>query len=94
MAVLAMMEIPGGTTAQYDRVNEILGIDASDPPPGLISHTAGSTDDGLMIVDVWESQQAFEEFFGGRNVAGAIEQVGVTPGPARFFSVHNRITGA
>jgi heme-degrading monooxygenase HmoA len=94
MAVLAMMEIPGATTADYDRVNEILGITPSDPPAGLVSHTVGSTDAGLMIADVWESQQAFEEFFTGRNVAGAIEQVGVTPGEARFADVHNHLPGA
>jgi heme-degrading monooxygenase HmoA len=94
MAVLAMMEIPGATTEQYDRVNEVLGIDPSKPPAGLISHTAGSTGDGLLIVDLWESQQAFEEFFGGRDVVGAMEQVGVQPGQVRFADVHNHLPGA
>ena len=26
MAVLMTLEVPGGTTAQYDRTNEIIGI--------------------------------------------------------------------
>ena len=42
MAVLMTLEVPGGTTAKYDRTNEILGIAGEhDAPPGLITHVCG-----------------------------------------------------
>ena len=31
-------------------------------PEGLIVHTAGETDDGFYVYDVWESQDDFERF--------------------------------
>ncbi len=91
MAVLATMEIPGGTPADYDRVNEILGIGPDSTLPGLISHTAASTGDGLVIADVWESREAFEQFFAGKDVGAAMQHAGVTPGQVRFGDVHNMI---
>ena len=46
----------------YDEVNRRMGIDAGNLPEGLISHQAGSTDGGMLIVDVWESAEAFQRF--------------------------------
>ena len=34
-----------------------------DPPPdGLIVHVAGPTDEGVRIIDVWESEEAWLRF--------------------------------
>jgi hypothetical protein len=43
----------------YQRVQTDLGADA---PEGLIVHTAGPTDEGFRIVDLWESEEAFGRF--------------------------------
>lgn len=51
-----------------------------DPPPdGLILHVAGPTDEGVRIIDVWESETAWEVFRAERLVP-AIAALG---GPAR-----------
>ncbi len=44
MSVLMTLEVPGGTTAQYDRTIAAMGI-AEDGglPPGLIVHTCAVT---------------------------------------------------
>ena len=60
MAVLMTMDIPA-TKDQYDQVNEELGGE-SNLPDGLLIHTAEETGNGMHIVDVWESQGAFEKF--------------------------------
>jgi hypothetical protein len=53
MAVLMIMESPGATTDQYEKVNEIMGIRGDeDAPEGLVQHVAAKSDDGIVIVDV------------------------------------------
>jgi heme-degrading monooxygenase HmoA len=92
MTVMMIAELPGTTTAQYDQVNEKLGIRGpGDEPEGLIQHVAGDTGDGLLIVDVWESQEAFERFFGEGGAAQAIAEVGAPPVEPRIMPVHNMI---
>jgi hypothetical protein len=45
--------------ANYERLAAALG---DDVPAGLIVHVAGPTDSGFRIIDVWESQEAWERF--------------------------------
>lgn len=47
---------------------------------GNIIHTAGEGPNGFRIVDVWESQEAFETFFNER-VTPAMEELGFEMGP-------------
>jgi hypothetical protein len=73
VTVLVVAEIQGMTTEQYDRLSEAMGIrDESNPPEGLISHVAGPTEDRLLVVDVWESEEAFGRFF--ENGMGAAQE--------------------
>ena len=90
MAILMIIDIPGGTVEQYDKVNEIMGVDDDNTPDGLISHLAGPTDDGLLIVDVWESEDALNRFV-GEQVMPAMQQVGVPQAQPRVVPVHSRI---
>ncbi|HVC15310.1 MAG TPA: hypothetical protein VND62_10680 [Acidimicrobiales bacterium] len=50
----------------YNEVNHILGWDGTPDsehwPAGMLSHVAGSSGDKLVVVEVWESQAAQEEF--------------------------------
>jgi len=94
MAVLMVMEVPGGTTDQYEKVNEIMGIRGDeDAPEGLVQHVAATSDDGVVIVDVWESQEALDRFFQER-LGAALEQGGLgSDAPPRRHEVHNRLTG-
>jgi len=94
MAVLMTLEVPGGTTAQYDRANEILGIAGDhDAPPGLITHTCGVTDDGIIAVDVWESLSALDDFFRNR-LAAALDRAGMPEATPDTSPVHNMLFGA
>jgi heme-degrading monooxygenase HmoA len=94
MAVLMMMEAPRGTVEEYDRTNEILGISGEgDAPEGLIQHVAASDGNGLLIVDVWESTDAFERF--SERLRPALEESGVAGSaePRPPLEVHNMLTG-
>jgi hypothetical protein len=61
---------------QYRHYAEALGESA---PKGLILHVAGPTDDGFRIIDIWESEEAWQEFR-ARRLAPAIAALG---GPSR-----------
>jgi len=64
MAVLVMLEVEGGTVEKYAEVNELMGIgDDDDAPEGLIYHVAAIADDGLVMADLWRSEEDFERFF-------------------------------
>jgi hypothetical protein len=61
MAVGVFLEFPGVTWEQYEQLVQDLGL--SGPPEGVLIHVCGPTSDGgWRMVDVWESQEAFEQF--------------------------------
>jgi hypothetical protein len=88
------MEVPGATTAQYDRANEIMGIHGdADAPEGLVQHVAASDGSSLVIVDLWDSEEALGLFVKDR-LAPALAEVGLrAEGEARKLPVHNMLTG-
>ena len=64
MAVVVVTVPPETNEEMYDAVNAKLG---SDPPEGLLVHTAGRNENGeFQIVDVWESRDAHDRFSQGR----------------------------
>src|SRR4051794_27338296 len=95
MAVMMLMELPGGTTEQYEQLNEAMGIRGDeDAPEGLVHHVAGQDENGLTVVDVWESEGALGRFVEER-LRPAIESTGAQQGPEpRVLPVHNRLDGA
>ncbi len=91
MATAMLMEWPNVTAEQYEQVMALLGLDAR-PPAGGSFHVAGITRDGLRVLDIWDSQQAFETFQRDR-LAPAVEAVGIKSSPkVQFFPVHNIYT--
>jgi hypothetical protein len=90
VAILMLIEFPGSSTDDYERLNREMGIDPDHLPDGLTSHVAGPTDEGLLIADTWESEDALNRFFEER-VGPAMAKVGIAPGEPRVFPVHNHI---
>jgi hypothetical protein len=56
------------------------------------AHVAAATDDGMLIVDIWESPEAFARF-ADEQIAPAAGDIGMTGFEPRFIPVHNHITG-
>jgi hypothetical protein len=93
MAILMLMDVPGGTVEQYERTNEILGIHGdSDAPEGLISHLCAVTDDGVMIADVWDSEESLHRFFEG-GLGAALAEAGVPKTTPTVIPVHAMLRG-
>jgi hypothetical protein len=85
MSDALVLEFSGVSAAQYREVNAVLGIDPvtgeGDWPAGLTSHTGAASASGLLVFEVWESQEAQAAFMSSR-LGPALGQVGL-PEPAR-----------
>jgi hypothetical protein len=88
MAVAIEMHFKA-TPEQYDKVIELMGLTSGGIPPGGIFHWAAKTDDGMRIVDVWESREAFDRF-SEEQIGPFSQQVGITEQPEMTYrEVHN-----
>jgi hypothetical protein len=88
MSTVMLMEWSGLTQDQYNQVMRTLDLD-NKPPAGAIFHVAGFTSGTLHVLDIWESQQAFEKFQKER-LGSAVQKAGITSQPkVQFFPAHN-----
>jgi hypothetical protein len=77
-----LLEFTGVSAEDYKAVNAILGLDpitgAGDWPAGLLSHTgASSTGGGMVVFELWDSQESQATFMASR-VGPALGQAGVS----------------
>jgi hypothetical protein len=87
MATIMLMHWREATQEQYDTAREKVGWDR-DVPPGARLHVSGFADDGLHVVDVWESEQAFNDFMQQR-LQPAIAEIGIEGQPeVTLFPLH------
>jgi hypothetical protein len=49
----------------YERIGASMNLDG-EPPPGLLFHTASESDGQVIVVDVWESREAADDFAANR----------------------------
>jgi hypothetical protein len=88
MAILLLMEWPGVTEAQYEAAMRELNMEV-DPPSGGVIHLAALTSSGLRVVEVWESEAAFQAFAETR-IMPAVQKVGITSEPrVEIAQLHN-----
>ena len=92
MAVAIEMNFKGATLDQYDQVLELMGLTGDSPaPPGAIFHWAAETADGLRVVDVWETREAYDRF-AQEQIGPYSQQVGITEPPeTTYHDVHNTL---
>ncbi|MEK8142636.1 hypothetical protein NKH18_11210 [Streptomyces sp. M10(2022)] len=60
---ILMKAVPGFTTDQYNALNADLRAQPGDIFAGCLAHVCVSTDSGVEIYDVWESEEAMDKFF-------------------------------
>lgn len=94
MAVAFEMRFEGATLEQYDRVMELMGLDRGDTSPdGAVFHWCATTDTGIVVVDVWDTDEQFNDF--SKNQIGPLtQQVGLpSPPVVTRYEVHNTLVG-
>lgn len=60
--VMVLFNSPGMTAKEYDQVWEDLRAVGQSHPNGLLYHVGSPTAEGWTVVDVWESEEHFNEF--------------------------------
>jgi hypothetical protein len=96
MAVEVQIDCHGVTLDQYDVAMEIGGFLPGGPlPPAGLFHYVKKTDDGIRVINVWESEEEFEEFAVTR-LAPLLEEIGVPTSSLeiRLSAVHNYLAGS
>ncbi len=93
MPVAVEMNFSGATIDQYDQILQKMGLTpGGSTPPGAISHWVAKTDDGVRVVDVWETREQFDRF-AQEQIGPYSKEVGLEGEPEmRFYDVHNYLT--
>lgn len=97
MPVVVIHQGPTLTRERYEQVvarmtdgRERLESLADWPVTGVLSHVAGDGPDGFTIVDVWESEEAFQRF--GEQLGPLLGEAGIDE-PPRTFPAHTFVHG-
>jgi hypothetical protein len=87
VSVAVFIEWPGVTAEQYDLLRDLVGWER-EVAQGSIVHVACSGPEGFRVVDVWESEEAFNRFVEERLMPGA-QQLGLAGQPTvQFYRTH------
>jgi hypothetical protein len=98
MAIGFVMTFDGITEQHYEAVMAADNLDLRSPgntnatdkwPDGLIAHYAGATERGWCVVDIWDSQAAFDDFLGAR-LGPALARTGVPQPNVTTFDLYNQ----
>jgi hypothetical protein len=88
MAVTIVSHYPELDAATYDEVVVTLDLDAN-PPAGAILHVAGVGEQGLVVTEIWQTEQTFRAFCDYR-LRPALRQHGVFDEPiVEVAQLHN-----
>lgn len=93
MPVAAVMQFTGATLEQYDQVIERMGFKPGGAgAAGGLFHWVTPTDDGLLITDVWETAEQFQQF-ADEQIGPITQEVGFeNPPQVTIHALHNYLT--
>ena len=93
MPVAVEMNFKGATLDQYDQIIQKMGLTPGGATsPGGISHWVAQTDEGIRVVDVWETQDANDKH-AAEEIGPYAAEAGITEAPEmRVYEVHNYLT--
>ena len=96
MPVVAVFQSPSLTQERYEEsVAKLAGgksrmeSPADWPVEGLLAHVAGQGANGFRVVDVWESEEAFQRF--GEALMPVLQEIGVQ-GEPEVYSAHTFVS--
>ena len=75
------------STRQYDEAIKALDDAGAGHPAERVHHFCFGPSTDLMIYEVWDSQQAFEEY--GKALLPILQKAGIDPGTPDIMPVHN-----
>lgn len=91
MALAMLAEIPGLTRQQYEEV--VTKVNESGSPDGALFHAGGPIEGGYRVVEVWESREAADAFFGSETYQAAVTASPSEPNILMTWPVYGIDTG-
>ena len=84
----------GGTADQYDNTVAVVHPEGG-LPPGQTFHAAGPTEDGWVVVAIWDSRESWDRFRDETLLPGLQQAEDGLLGPPdeTTFQIHNWQTG-
>ena len=79
-----LFDLPGVTQRQYELLLDALWLEEELPEGGLLHLAGPHPAGGWLVVDAWESEDAFERFARERLISAA-KAVGIAPVKPRMF---------
>jgi hypothetical protein len=80
MALAMLADIPDLTHEEYERV--VKSVNENGSPPGALFHAGGPVEGGYRVIEVWETREAADAFYGSdlyrRATAGVAAQPTIT----------------
>lgn len=89
-AIVAIFDASSEHSEQYDQITKELETVGAGNPIGRLYHVAYAKDGGYIVVDVWESDDLFEQF--SLTLADTIKRMGGNPGKPQIYPVHNIVS--
>ena len=90
--IVALFDAPEFTAKHYDQAWDGLRAAGQSNPKGLLSHVGfANPDGGWLVVDVWESAEAFSEF--SKILIPILQQIGANVPPPKILPVHYFLQG-
>ncbi|HEY3251363.1 MAG TPA: hypothetical protein VGK25_09620 [Ignavibacteria bacterium] len=87
--ILAIFRVPDMSKEQYDNIMKDLENAGMYKVKTRSTHIMAPNKTGSIVVDVWDSEAALNEFFG--TLGPILEKNGVNPPPPEIYPVHNEI---
>ena len=89
--ICRIYDVKGATLEDYDTV---FGRVVTEKPDGARAHIAGTTEDGLMVIELWESREHIERHMAQLDQTMEETDIGLSesglPDPSiTEFEVHN-----
>ena len=85
--IVAQFNVVGVTAQQYSQTNKDLEAAGKGKLSGRLYHVAAQQADGLLITEVWESEEALNEFV--ETLIPIVVKNGITPPQPTLLPVHN-----
>ena len=91
MAIAVRFTPKSMNAAKYDECIKRLEQAGAGAPDGRLYHVSYGSKNELGVVDVWTSQEAFDEF--GKTLMPILQELGIDAGEPEISEVHNVIVG-
>ena len=88
MTVLAIFDVKGDTDALLVSYDKAMPRIVETAPAKPVAHVCAPTDDGIRVIDVWQSEEILQDFVQNPQFQAAIAEAGLPAPEVHVLPVH------